>query len=393
MVGLVLQGGGAKGAFQAGAIRALREEGVTFDGVVGTSIGAVNGAMVAQEDYDLLAELWYSIDIDTLFEIEKIDLPEMIASPRKTTMKSIVSAIVTLVKDKGIDMTKSVDFISKFIDEKKIRESKIEYGLTTCELAEKKMTPLRLFKNDIPEGKMLDYIIASANFPLFQRQKIDDVKFVDGGMYDNLPISMLADKGYDTIYAIRLGASVAPVIKVDNLACKIIYIDPSEKPGTVLNFSVMSVRKALVMGYLDTKKQFGKFVGAEYYIKKPDYIDGLALLQKMDTVTASFLERELGITLITPSVTQIVNLTERLRDLFDLKYNVMPIDIVIACTEYLSGECEIERLKPYRLEDLMGIAVLKFMSLNDSSKKTLNSQHKKRLSVAYSILSDIVNKL
>ena len=47
MLGLVLEGGGAKGSYHAGAIKALHESGYSFDGVMGTSIGAINGAIVA----------------------------------------------------------------------------------------------------------------------------------------------------------------------------------------------------------------------------------------------------------------------------------------------------------------------------------------------------------
>ena len=45
--GLVMSGGGAKGAFQVGAVKALAELGVPVDGIAGASIGALNGAIVA----------------------------------------------------------------------------------------------------------------------------------------------------------------------------------------------------------------------------------------------------------------------------------------------------------------------------------------------------------
>ena len=46
MKGLVLEGGGTKGAYQLGAYKALKELGMEFDGIVGTSIGALNAAFV-----------------------------------------------------------------------------------------------------------------------------------------------------------------------------------------------------------------------------------------------------------------------------------------------------------------------------------------------------------
>jgi NTE family protein len=57
---LVLTGGGARGAYQAGAIQGLYERGERFDLICGTSIGAINGALVAQGDLDELRHLWES---------------------------------------------------------------------------------------------------------------------------------------------------------------------------------------------------------------------------------------------------------------------------------------------------------------------------------------------
>ena len=56
--GLVLSGGGSKGAYESGCMKALQELGYHFDIVTGTSIGALNGLLVAQEDYQKLYELW-----------------------------------------------------------------------------------------------------------------------------------------------------------------------------------------------------------------------------------------------------------------------------------------------------------------------------------------------
>ena len=54
--GLVLEGGGAKGAYQIGAWRALKEAGVKIKGVAGTSVGALNGALICMDDYENAAK-------------------------------------------------------------------------------------------------------------------------------------------------------------------------------------------------------------------------------------------------------------------------------------------------------------------------------------------------
>jgi len=50
--GIVLEGGGAKGAYQIGAWKALREAGIKVKGVAGTSVGALNGAFICMDDIE-----------------------------------------------------------------------------------------------------------------------------------------------------------------------------------------------------------------------------------------------------------------------------------------------------------------------------------------------------
>ena len=56
--GLVLEGGGAKGAYQIGAWKALREAGVRIRGVALTSVGALNGALICMGDLEHAEKLW-----------------------------------------------------------------------------------------------------------------------------------------------------------------------------------------------------------------------------------------------------------------------------------------------------------------------------------------------
>ena len=62
MFGLVLEGGGARGAYHIGAYKAIKELDIEIGGIAGTSIGAINGAMMVQGDYDLLEKVWLSVD-------------------------------------------------------------------------------------------------------------------------------------------------------------------------------------------------------------------------------------------------------------------------------------------------------------------------------------------
>ena len=71
MYGLVLEGGGAKGAYHVGAYKALKELNIEIGGIAGTSIGAINGAMMVQDDYDLLERIWFNVNSHELFDIDE----------------------------------------------------------------------------------------------------------------------------------------------------------------------------------------------------------------------------------------------------------------------------------------------------------------------------------
>ena len=58
--GLVLEGGGAKGSFQIGAWRALREAGIKIKGVSGVSVGALNGALICMDDPEKAEDIWHN---------------------------------------------------------------------------------------------------------------------------------------------------------------------------------------------------------------------------------------------------------------------------------------------------------------------------------------------
>ena len=73
MKALVLSGGGAKGSYQIGAWKALKKLHIKFDIVTGTSVGALNGAMVTQNSYRRAISLWKKINLEVLFN-ETVDL-------------------------------------------------------------------------------------------------------------------------------------------------------------------------------------------------------------------------------------------------------------------------------------------------------------------------------
>lgn len=252
MLGLALEGGGAKGAFHMGVVKALLENGYTFDGVSGTSIGALNGALIVQGDFEKGYKIWENMDNSMIFDIEEKQMKNIInRSINKETLMYFTSKIREVIENKGLDTSKMRMLIQSVIDEEKIRRSRMDLGIVTISISDLK--PMELFKEDIPLGMLDEYLIASANIPLFKINPINGKYFIDGAFYDNLPINMLIKRGYDEIIAVRTFA-FGITRKVKNPKVKITYIIPSDDLGGMLNFDNSQINANLDMGYCDALK-------------------------------------------------------------------------------------------------------------------------------------------
>ena len=257
--GLVLGGGGSRGAYELGVWKALRELGIEIQVVVGTSIGAINGALVAQGDFEKASALWDRIETSRV-----VDVPVKEEHPlRKKVWRTYQSFAVNFIKKGGTDTDPLKRMLYTFIDEAQVRESEIEYGLVTIEMD--KNVPCELFREDIPYGKMIDYMLASASiYPAFKPYKIDDVRYLDGAYYDNLPVKMALEKGAGHIIAVDLEAF--GVVKKEMLAFAdhLTYIRCYWSLGPTLVFDRKVIRRNIRLGYLDTMKAFQVYEGCAF---------------------------------------------------------------------------------------------------------------------------------
>lgn len=264
MKGLVLEGGGAKGAYHAGAIIALSQNHIKFDAVVGTSIGSVNAAYYALGDYKKLKYLWLTTTCEELFNVP-VDVMKSLKKLKfnKETLKSSVETLEQITFNLGIDTTNMKRILNDTVDEDKLRKSGIKFGLCTYNLSEHK--PIKLFLEDIPYGKVSEYLMASSYLPIFKLEKIINNKFyLDGGVFDRCPIDMLIDKGYDEIFVVK---SYTNRKRIKTNGEKLTFITPKHNLGSTLMFEPESVKYNLYLGYYDTLKVIKKLDGNDYYIK------------------------------------------------------------------------------------------------------------------------------
>lgn len=346
MLGLALQGGGARGAFQAGAIKALDELGVRFDGVVGTSIGALNGAMLAQHDFEKAYELWQNMEISRLFDIEDVYAKRIAAlNFDYSTVKYLVSKLWETVRERGLDMTKVKRVLDYYIDEEKIRASQTDFGLVTVSFSDFK--PVEIFKEDIPQGRLRDYIMASAMLPVFKNEKIDDKLYIDGGFHDNLPVNLLIDKGYTNIVAIETG-SRHPGKKPKDGSVFITHIKPSEKPGRCMNFTNESVNRSMQMGYMDTMRVFKKYYGKLYYVHRLPLDVEVARLRSLPFEFYSAIGAEVGV-----HCTSFLDADALFAKLAVMagKAEASPFDCFVIYLECIAKQSKIDRLKLFDFEE------------------------------------------
>ncbi|MBP1924827.1 NTE family protein [Sedimentibacter acidaminivorans] len=199
-IGIALEGGGAKGAYQLGALKAIKELDIKYDCVVGTSIGALNAAAYVLEEYEKYSNLWkdmnFSFDIsnEKSSMVKILDFEEIKNDINEFEKQYLVS--------KGIETDEIIQLYKKHIDEGEIRKSKINFGLSTYCLTDKKL--LNLFIDEIPKGMLHEYIFASCCLPVFSPREINGKYYLDGSIYNRLPINMLVDKGYKKIITVRL---------------------------------------------------------------------------------------------------------------------------------------------------------------------------------------------
>lgn len=352
MLGVALEGGGAKGAFHVGAIKALLEEGYEIDGIVGTSIGAFNAAMVAQGDFEKCFEMWSHVTPQQLFNIEDRQMANVLN--RNLNMKTISyfsSEAKKIIANRGIDTENLRKVVDELVDEEKLRNSHVDFGLVTVGLGP--LNPIELFKEDIPEGKIKDYIMASARYPGLKMEPLDGKAYLDGGLYDNCPVSLLARKNYNKIIAIRLNSS-RKLRHIDE-SVNIVEIQPSMDLGGTFIFTKDLAHRNIKLGYYDAIKAIRKLRGREYYIEPVD--DDLIFSKLLELPDNLILDigKSMGLEDIPPKRMLFELILPNISKYLNLNKEDDYQDIIIALLENMAKERQIEKFKIYSLSEFLNL--------------------------------------
>ena len=286
---LVLGGGGAKGAYEVGAIAALDELGIKAGSVFGTSVGALHAAMYAQGSMDAAAALWENIRLSDVVSEESLaiadDAENIFDHPEK-----LLEFITRYAQKKGVDVSPLMEILHKLIDEEKIRRGGVQLGVVTTRFPSLAMVEKRL--EDMETGSLIDWLMASAScFPIFPMKQVGGDRYIDGGFCDNTPVEMAVRSGARDIIAIDIGKHRSHT-QYDRRP-NITYIRTSQPLGGLLTLdSALSVRNR-VLGYNDVMRAFGRMRGVSYSF---DALDAQALYARAQDYVVHLTQLEMAFT-------------------------------------------------------------------------------------------------
>lgn len=255
-VGLVLAGGGGKGAYQAGVLKVLKEQGMLDDvsAISGASIGAVNAMLYAMNDMELLYRAWNEIDMDTVFAID----PAMLAEKRMYFSRNEMLAM-----------------FEKYIDMEKIKADTQDIYVSISRLNDTTLEP-----EQVEYRKLEDYdtetirqiLLASTALPImYEAVEIEGKKYRDGGLLDNEPIQPLYDLGIRQF--IVIGMRAGKVLNTEKWPdAQFITIYPSHDLGDLidgtLNFTDRAKEFRVMLGEKDALRALKtKFHLDDLYIR------------------------------------------------------------------------------------------------------------------------------
>ncbi|GAA2102943.1 patatin-like phospholipase family protein [Kitasatospora saccharophila] len=186
-VAFVLGGGGERGGNQVGMIRALLEAGIVPDIVVGTSIGSVQGAILAKNPtVSVIAEL-------TELWMEFISMRVM-----KPSLRAFLSNVRHVRAGLTSEDAAHRMLLNHFAPHTRIEDLKLPFVCPASSIE-------RAAAHYFDQGQLIPALLASCCVPgLFPPVEIDGEHYLDGGLIDSLPVGLAVSLGASTVYALRI---------------------------------------------------------------------------------------------------------------------------------------------------------------------------------------------
>lgn len=216
---LILPGGGGRGAYQVGVVKALIKRGLKFDYAFGTSIGGINAALIAQGSLERLEELWSHIKSRDIFTLPSAHQIGRLVLGQKLGM---------------LDNRPLEELLRREIDMIKLKNSEVKVGWCTTDLCSLQ-TRLITMDEISSYTELIDVLMATSAIPMaFPPRNIQgEGLWIDGGLVRNTPMENAIHLGADEIYMVLLHPEkidVCPVNMFEVLVrCLDIVLDASAR--------------------------------------------------------------------------------------------------------------------------------------------------------------------
>ena len=296
---IALEGGGAKGGYEIGVWQALDEAGIKYNAVSGTSVGALNGGLMAMRDLPRAIDAWNNMKLGKVIEHDEEQEENLSRAFNGDIglddVQRLIPEALEIIKNRGLDVAPLRAWVREVVDAKAIKESDVELYIATVSITDRKALEVKV--NDLPEDQICDMLLASAYHPTFKLEKLGGKFYTDGGFVDTLPLHALVTNGYKDIIAVRIpGIGHNRRFKMPD-DVNVTYIATNADLGGVLNFDAEQSRRDMAIGYLDAKRVLYGLYGKHYYIER-SMTDREALNMLLDSLETGvnlrqFCERDL----------------------------------------------------------------------------------------------------
>ena len=296
---IALEGGGAKGGYEIGVWQALDEAGRKYNAVSGTSVGALNGGLMAMRDLPRAIDAWNNMKLGKVIELDEEQEENLSRAFNGDIglddVQRLIPEALEIIKNRGLDVAPLRAWVREVVDAKAIKESDVELYIATVSITDRKALEVKV--TDLPEDQICDMLLASAYHPTFKLEKLGGKFYTDGGFVDTLPLHALVTNGYKDIIAVRIpGIGHNRRFKMPD-DVNVTYIATNADLGGVLNFDAEQSRRDMAIGYLDAKRVLYGLYGKHYYIER-SMTDREALNMLLDSLETGvnlrqFCERDL----------------------------------------------------------------------------------------------------
>ncbi|MGM0218879.1 patatin-like phospholipase family protein [Enterococcus sp. AZ126] len=340
--GLVLGGGGARGAYQIGVWQALKELKIPIDVITGTSVGALNGALILQDDFEAARNMW-----------GKIETQKILAFPSAVVandtfggmMSQIGSFTLSAIHSNGVSTQPLRQLIHDTFSQEKMQKATTDFYLATTELPS--MQEKEIHFNDYQTNQWQSWLLASASFfPAMAATKIGDKHYVDGGYRNNIPVDIALKNGATECIIVDVkGPGITKSVEIP-AATTCLTLKTPWSMGTVLLFDGARSMQNIQLGYLETMKAISRQYNGYWYT----VTDTFHSLETVQQAFFTFIEETYQIK-VWDSIEQQNKICKKLRKVYKDRVYTEKIGLVLI--ELLAKNQGIAASKLYTVQELV----------------------------------------